>query len=180
MAGANSNLPDMGNHIEFNNPIQVHFCLMSDYGTRIEVEWPNAGCRRTLTPSQFNVIARGQDIVNRKAWVVLEMELELAESLKPPRDGVERIQQEVVEWISSVRPDRTAANAYDKLIEEVEELKESELLDPLEFADVLILVLDLAHMADIDIVSAVRHKLAINRKRRWAVDDKGILNHVGS
>lgn len=90
------------------------------------------------------------------------------------------IQGEVVEWADgTIGKDRTYNNAIQKLV--MEELPEL-LLDPespTEWADVAIIVLDLAHLAKIDIVKAIRTKLEINRKRTWGKNEKtGLVHHI--
>lgn len=90
------------------------------------------------------------------------------------------IQGEVVEWADgTIGKDRTYNNAIQKLV--MEELPEL-LLDPespTEWADVAIIVLDLAHLAKIDIVKAIRTKLDINRKRVWGKNEKtGLVHHI--
>ena len=47
--------------------------------------------------------------------------------------------------------------------------------DPNEYADIVILVFDLASMKGIDIESAVLAKMAINRKRTWSTDETGLF-----
>lgn len=89
------------------------------------------------------------------------------------------LQSEVVTWADAAIGPRTYKDSITKMV--MEELPEL-LLDPespLEFGDVAILLLDLAHLAKIDITEAVRSKLAINRKRKWARDEKtGLIHHV--
>ncbi len=89
------------------------------------------------------------------------------------------LQKEVVTWADAViGKGRTYENAIRKLAEE--ELKEllASPKNPLEFADVMILVLDLAHLGGIDIVKAVQDKMKINRQRKWAMDSRGLYKHV--
>ena len=88
------------------------------------------------------------------------------------------LQKEIAAWADSLIPERTAQNAIAKLmLEEIPEL----LLNPsdeLEYADVVILVLDIAHLQGINIEQAVMKKMAINRGREWAVDPAtGLMKH---
>lgn len=94
--------------------------------------------------------------------------------------SISGLQKEIAEWADEVFPDRTAHNAVCKLmLEEIPELMQSKSMDPMEFADVLILILDIAHLQDIDIEAAVLSKMALNRTREWAVcSESGLLSHV--
>ena len=93
---------------------------------------------------------------------------------------LEELQAEIATWADTVFPDRTAHGALTKLmLHEIPELITSKLLDPTEYADIVILVLDIAHLNGIDISSAVREKMAINRARTWEIDQKtGLMSHV--
>ena len=88
------------------------------------------------------------------------------------------LQHLVVTWANSVYPDRTIQDTLVKLLEEVAEL----FKDPgeEELADVAILVLDLFHLADVRIGSAVMRKMKINiEERTWEINPKtGILKHI--
>lgn len=65
------------------------------------------------------------------------------------------------------------------MLHEIPELITSKLLDPTEYADIVILVLDIAHLNGIDISCAVREKMAINRARSWKIDvGTGLMSHV--
>lgn len=83
-------------------------------------------------------------------------------------------------WANRVIPDRTAEKALQKLVlEELPELLHGALDDPGEWADVLILVLDGMRLRGIDPIKAVHDKMAINEKREWAINERGVLQHVG-
>lgn len=90
------------------------------------------------------------------------------------------LQREIAEWADGLIPDRTVHTALSKLmLEELPELISSGASDELEFADVVILVLDMAHLQGIDIEKAVKTKMDINRKRTWKVDEiTGLMSHV--
>ena len=49
--------------------------------------------------------------------------------------------------------------------------------DPLELADVAILVLDLFYLQEIDLAQAVKDKMLINRQRTWRIADNGAMQH---
>jgi hypothetical protein len=64
------------------------------------------------------------------------------------------------------------------MCEELPELISSGLSDPLEYADVVIMVVDLAHQMNIDLQDAVIRKIEINRNRTWGRDpETGFLKH---
>lgn len=46
-----------------------------------------------------------------------------------------------------------------------------------ELADVVIVVMNIAHQAGIDLQAEIDAKMAINRARQWAVDGKGNGQH---
>lgn len=94
-------------------------------------------------------------------------------------DSLKDLQREVSEWADSVYPNRSFQTTVGKFHEEIAELEQSGHADPSEFADVLILALDLATQCGIDIEAAVRAKLEVNYKRKWAVDQHtGLMSHV--
>ncbi len=87
---------------------------------------------------------------------------------------------EVVEWVSEIFPDRHPMHTTIKMVEEV-----SELMDAIfaggrnrgeECADVLILLLDIAHLTGVDLQEEFKNKMAINRSRKW-VKRNGALKH---
>src|SRR5690606_23293127 len=89
------------------------------------------------------------------------------------------LQSLVVDWANEVFPNRTITNALTKLVmhEIPEYLVKQD--DPLELADINILLLDIANLAGIDLEQATREKMAINRQRQWAIDDRtGLMSHV--
>lgn len=96
------------------------------------------------------------------------------------KDPVEHLQQRITQWADQVFPDRTAIGALSKLmLEEIPELLNGGLDDPHEYADVLILVLDIASLRGIDAVQAAHEKMTINEQRTWARDpETGLLRHT--
>lgn len=93
--------------------------------------------------------------------------------------NVRELQQEIREWADSVFPDRTPKGSLIKMmVEEIPELIAGNLEDELEYADVMILLLDIADLKGIDIQDAVKKKMEINRNRTWMRDpDTGLLHH---
>lgn len=95
-----------------------------------------------------------------------------------PLQTIRNLQREVVQWADSVYPDRTIQNTLDKFKEELAELRKSGGGDPMEWADVIILMLDACHLQGIDLQNAVRKKVAINYERSWLIDPKtGKMSH---
>lgn len=80
------------------------------------------------------------------------------------------------EWLDQVFPERTPDVVFNKLLEELEELK-SEPMNAWEYADVLIVLLDLLDLYGFDPAKLIHHKMQINRKRKWEMKG-GVLCHV--
>jgi NTP pyrophosphatase (non-canonical NTP hydrolase) len=93
--------------------------------------------------------------------------------------SVQELQSEIAAWIDPLNPDRTSLSTIAKILEELGELIASERMnDPLELADVAILVLDLFYLQQVDLSEAVRAKLAINKSRNWQIADSGAMRHA--
>lgn len=94
-------------------------------------------------------------------------------------DPVRELQKRITQWADLVFPDRTAHNALCKLImEEIPELLHGGLDDPMEYADVLILILDVASLRGIDAIAAAHRKMDINERRSWEIDaESGLMRH---
>jgi len=88
------------------------------------------------------------------------------------------VQEKVTAWADEVFPGRRPEIAFMKLFEEVGEV----VTDPynrLEWADLIVLIVDLAAMYGIrDLGSAVLEKIKINRERQWARSKTGVMSHV--
>lgn len=89
-------------------------------------------------------------------------------------------QERVARWADGVYPNRTPHTSLAKLsLEEIPEFLMSKAKEPHEFADIIILVLDIAHQHGIDVEQAIDEKMTINENRRWRVDPKtGVMSHV--
>lgn len=88
-------------------------------------------------------------------------------------------QARIFRWADRIIPDRTPEDALKKLVyEEIPELLNGGIDDPLEWADVFILILDCAKLRGIDIVQAAHDKMAINEGREWEINKEGLLKHV--
>lgn len=95
-------------------------------------------------------------------------------------DPISRSQKMIAAWADKVYPDRTPENALGKMmLHEIPELLTGGVDDPLEFADVAILLFDIAHLKGIDIGKAISDKMEINEGRVWEIDKvTGIMSHV--
>ena len=88
---------------------------------------------------------------------------------------IEEMTEEVVDWVGEFIPDedRNPFNTAIKMSEEVAELlhalysDESDKAVADECADILILLLDVAHLYEIDLTAAFKRKMDINRDRQW-------------
>lgn len=87
--------------------------------------------------------------------------------------------QEVLDWIAPLAPDRSSFDTGIKLVEET-----SELLHAIhhngdvgqECADVLVLLLDIAHLHGVDLQKEFYTKMKVNRARTW-IKRQGCLKH---
>lgn len=88
--------------------------------------------------------------------------------------------EEIAQWANQVFPDRTVGGSLYKLVlEEIPEFVGSDMTDPLEYADLIILILDLAFLRGIDVEKALIEKMAINRGRSWEKNPlTGAMSHV--
>lgn len=82
-----------------------------------------------------------------------------------------------LEWANTELPDRTLKSTKAKLFEEIGELVSTDFEDEKEYADVLIVLFDLAWQHGIDLDRAVYQKMSINEAREWSRDDNGIYQH---
>lgn len=90
---------------------------------------------------------------------------------------ITELQQQIVDWADTVHPNRLPEEAFEKLLEEIDEWKQRPC-DGHEAADVLILILDICHLAGLDPEKIVRWKMRINQQRNWEIQN-GILKHTG-
>jgi NTP pyrophosphatase (non-canonical NTP hydrolase) len=92
---------------------------------------------------------------------------------------ITELQRDIADWIDPLNPGRTSMSTIAKILEEIGELVASERMnDPLELADVAILVLDLFYLQKVDLEQAVLAKMEINRLRTWAIADSGAMRHA--
>lgn len=85
---------------------------------------------------------------------------------------------EISGWCNSTFPLGTPQGTINHFKLELAELEESPG-DPHEIADLIILACAYAGIYGIDLDTAVREKMEINRKRTWAPpDENGVISHV--
>jgi hypothetical protein len=87
-------------------------------------------------------------------------------------------------WAARVFPERSRLDvdvqvkqAITKLRKEVDELEQNSTGED-EFADVAIILLDIAEMRGHDVLKAVIKKLAVNYDRTWNLEEDGTYQHV--
>ena len=93
-------------------------------------------------------------------------------------DDTDRLAHEVFHWAEAAFPNRTDSSMFLKMYSEIAELIRSDG-EPLELADLFILLMDYAVRKDIVISTAVRQKLEINRQRTWKINADGTMSHEG-
>ena len=88
------------------------------------------------------------------------------------------MQHLVVQWANNAMPDRTPTHALLKFYEEMGELVRDPK-DPEEYADLLIMLVDLAAMHGVtDLGAAVKAKMKINANRKWEQTPTGTMQHT--
>jgi hypothetical protein len=90
------------------------------------------------------------------------------------------LEQAYGDWCLEVFPDAGTQDWCDHLAEEVEELRKSDCKDPLEFGDVLLLLIDAARRNGISLLDAACEKFEINRGRDWERGEDGVYRHVNT
>ena len=94
-------------------------------------------------------------------------------------NAIEKLQSEIFNWANDTFPSRTAWDATCKLV--LEEIPEwlRDQNNAGEFADLVILIFDIASLKGIDIRKAVEDKMRINRSRDWEIDPQTrIMHHI--
>lgn len=91
---------------------------------------------------------------------------------------IREAQNKVTAWLVDVFPDRTQAGTFVKFFSEIGEMTNSPK-DAHEYADVLILLVDLAEQNGVDLESAFEEKMLINMGREWKHNTElGIMSHI--
>lgn len=81
-------------------------------------------------------------------------------------------------WANAVFPNRDAPATFVKLFEEIGEIIKSPS-DGLEYADVLILLFDLALMHGVaDLEEKIERKMKMNKSRVWEKSQTGTYHHL--
>jgi len=95
-----------------------------------------------------------------------------------PRDSLVQIQAEVCAWAEGQFGPARQDAAWKKLFEELGEvIRDPE--DPSEWADVFIILFDLAKLNGVENLSdAIRNKMETNARRRWTTSKTGVMIHV--
>jgi len=145
----------------------------------------NCNYTETITDDHFCGVCRQSELETKIRTLQLRVEeLEAGRgqyvTINQSSSSVEDLQVEIKAWADQQFPDRTAHHALSKLVlEEIPEFLHGGLDSPGEYADLMILLLDIASLRGISVAEAVREKMAINRARRWAVDPgTGIAQHI--
>lgn len=98
--------------------------------------------------------------------------------MQPNDPTLRELQARIGEWADTAfGQSRTPAAALLKLFEECGEY----IKDPTngeELADIVIMAIDLANLAGIDLQNEVVRKHTKNQSRRWAMDPLGTMSHV--
>lgn len=85
--------------------------------------------------------------------------------------------KEINDWQDEIFTRATPQSAANHLLREAVELVKNPT-DPMEMADVFLLIAAVAHLAGADLVQAVETKLWINRQRDWGEpDSEGVVEH---
>lgn len=88
---------------------------------------------------------------------------------------IRQLQRYIHEWANDTFPRREFKTTLAKLmVEEIPEFFKNPD-DPGEFADLVILIFDLASMKGIDVENAVRDKMITNESRSWVEDETGLF-----
>ena len=96
-------------------------------------------------------------------------------------DSITMVQNQIKRWADRNFPARTAHSALCKLM--LHEIPEFALAqhDPGEYADLLILIFDIATLNGIDIPQALHDKMQVNYLRKWDWDPAtGMAQHKES
>jgi len=97
--------------------------------------------------------------------------------------NLQHLQSIVVEWADLKFPKRVPSMALLKMFSEIGEVIDNPS-DATEWADVLILFLDVAKLSGVsgnDLTTAFIEKMEINKKREWNVENGlGVISHVSN
>lgn len=97
-------------------------------------------------------------------------------------ESMDRLQADILAWADQISPERLPKDAVVKLVSEASELLDAVLNGSKgdvegELGDCIVLLLDLAHMYEINLARAGHKKMGINRARSWE-SDNGVIRRV--
>lgn len=92
------------------------------------------------------------------------------------RGEIAQLTEDIVNWADEVFPTRTPQSAFLKFFGEIGELIDNPS-NPDEYADICIMLFDLANMHGVDIAQAIRAKMITNKKRSWEKTGLGTWRH---
>jgi hypothetical protein len=88
------------------------------------------------------------------------------------------MQNDITAWANEIFPNRTIESTIRKLVEDELPEFQGRPTDAGEYADLVILILDIAGQQGIDVARAVQNKMQINRKRSWYDTGDGKYQHT--
>ncbi len=91
--------------------------------------------------------------------------------------NIQQLTNRIVGWADKTFPNRTQQSALLKMYEEIGELVKDPK-KPDEYADICIMLFDLAAMNGVNIAQAVEHKMYVNEHRTWRETETGTMQHL--
>lgn len=90
--------------------------------------------------------------------------------------SIDNLALEVQSQADVLFPNRTDSSMFLKMYSELGELIDADSEE--EFADVMIMLLDYGSRKMFRIEHAIRKKMDINARRKWAMSELGVMKHV--
>ena len=91
--------------------------------------------------------------------------------------NIEQLTDRITAWADRVFPQRTQQSALLKMYEEIGELVKNPK-SPDEYADICIMLFDLARMNGVNVAQAIEHKMFVNERRTWRETETGTMQHL--
>lgn len=91
--------------------------------------------------------------------------------------NIEQLTDRITNWADKVFPQRTQQSALLKMYEEIGELVKNPK-SPDEYADICIMLFDLARMNGVNVAQAIEHKMYVNEHRTWRETEAGTMQHL--
>lgn len=114
--------------------------------------------------------------VSEMRWALT---LAYGRALERQDSSLEGIVADIAAWGAVTFPESTAESTFRHMQKEMRELRDSDVWDPLEMADMFHLLVQLARVTGDDLAVNIRRKFAINKRRKWqAPDAEGVVEHV--